>query len=140
MEFFFEKLEVYKRALDLIEATDSIIESIRGRFPSSRIDQLTRATLSIPLNIAEGNGRRRPKERGHFLVIARGSAFEVVAILEILKRKGLISAGDYAARYADLHVICKMLSGLIKHVESKTEQNMHLPPTAPISRPAEVRQ
>ena len=67
MEFLFEKLDVYQRALDLVETLDKTIDSIKGRFPAARIDQLTRASMSISLNIAEGSGRRRPGERSHFL-------------------------------------------------------------------------
>lgn len=121
MEFLFQKLDVYQRSLDLVEAIDLIIESVKGRFPASRIDQLTRATLSIPLNIAEGTGRRRPNDRSQFLVVARGSAFETVAILEILKRKKLIAHATYLDRYNELQIICKMLSGLIKHIESNVQ-------------------
>ena len=119
LSFLFEKLDVYSRALDLIEDLDVIIESIKGRFPASRLDQLTRASMSIPLNIAEGSGRHRPLERGRFFVIARGSAFECVAVLQILHRKKLISEIEYTKRYGDIQRVAKMLSGLISHTDKK---------------------
>ncbi len=120
MDFLFERLDVYKLSIDLVESLDSVIDSIKGRFPAPRIDQLTRASLSIPLNIAEGSGRHRPLEQGRFYVIARGSAFECVAILQVLKRKKLVEDKEYAARYEDLLKVSKMLSGLIKHAELKS--------------------
>ena len=118
MEFLFEKLEVYQRAMSLVEAVDALIETIKGRFPATRIDQLTRASLSIPLNIAEGNGRRRPAERSHFFTIARGSVFECVAVLEVLKRKHLLPVEKHAQIYGDLQVVAKMIGGLIRHAEA----------------------
>ncbi|MBI2343691.1 MAG: four helix bundle protein [Deltaproteobacteria bacterium] len=57
MAFQFEKLEVCQKALDWVEAVELLCESIKGKASYSLIDQLSRTTLSIPLNIAEGNGR-----------------------------------------------------------------------------------
>lgn len=53
MEFLFEKLEVYQRSMALVAFVDAVLESLKGKFPSPRIDQFSRASLSIPLNIAE---------------------------------------------------------------------------------------
>src|ERR1044072_7177521 len=89
MDFFFEKLDVYQKALELVESVDLVIAELKGRFPASRIDQLARASMSIPLNLAEGSGRRRPGEKSHFFVIARGSAYECAAILQLLRKQAL---------------------------------------------------
>ena len=74
----FKKLIVWQKAMDLV---DEVYALQRG-FPKSEIfglgDQLRRAVVSIPSNIAEGNGRTSPKELVHFLSIARGSVYEVV--------------------------------------------------------------
>jgi four helix bundle protein len=119
MEFMFEKLEVYQRALNFVEATDELLDSAKGRFPHSRVDQLSRATLSIPLNIAEGNGRFRPGDRRQFFTVARGSAFEIVPLLQILHRKKKLDDIKYQQFYSDLQIIAKMLTKLIQREESK---------------------
>jgi len=119
MEFLFEKLDVYKLSLELLESIDATIENLKGRFPGSRIDQLARASLSITLNIAEGSGRRRYAERGHFFVIARASGFECAALLQVLHRKKLIEQEEYSNRTRQLMSLTKMLSGLISHTEKK---------------------
>ena len=81
------------------------------------IDQLSRAALSIPLNIAEGNGRWHKGEKRQFFWIARGSTFECVPIIQVLHRKNLINEQQYAGYYEQLDVIAKMLTNLVKSVE-----------------------
>ncbi len=88
MSFPFENLEVYKRSLTFIEKTENICSSLKDKSSFSIRDQMTRASLSISLNIAEGNGRWHKKDRIHFLHIARGSVFEIVPIIQVLHRKG----------------------------------------------------
>lgn len=63
LAFQFEKLEVYQKALDWVETVELLCESLKGKVSYSLIDQLTRAALSIPLNIAEGNGRWHEGEK-----------------------------------------------------------------------------
>ncbi len=113
MAFLFEKLDVYNKSVDFAEKIGDITET----FPKgnrSIIDQIIRASLSIPTNIAEGNGRFHKADRANFFRIARGSAFECVPILEICKRKNLIDHAVHDLLKKDLEDISKMLSGLIK--------------------------
>jgi len=118
-EFLFEKLEVYQRSLTFVEAADDLISQLKGQIPYSRADQLSRASLSIPLNIAEGNGRYRPNDRRQFFTVARGSAFECVPILQIMLRKGLLEPNRYQGLYSELHILAKMLTKLMQREESK---------------------
>lgn len=117
MSFQFEKLDVYQKSLDWVEAIESLCESLKGKTSYSLIDQLSRAALSIPLNIAEGNGRWHKGEKRQFFWIARGSTFECVPILQVLRRKSLINETQYAGYYEQLDVIAKMLTNLVKSVE-----------------------
>ncbi|MDP2600891.1 MAG: four helix bundle protein [Deltaproteobacteria bacterium] len=117
MAFQFEKLEVYQKALDWVEAAESLCEALKGKISYSMIDQLSRAALSIPLNIAEGNGRWHKGEKRQFFWIARGSVFECVPIMQVLHRKNLINEQQYAGYYEQLDIIAKMLTNLVKSVE-----------------------
>ena len=112
MAFLFEKLDVYKKAVDFAEEICKTTKDFpKGNYYLS--DQLNRASLSISANIAEGNGRYHKADRINFFRIARGSAFECVPTLEICKRKRLISDDRMAELKEDLENICKMLSGLM---------------------------
>jgi four helix bundle protein len=79
-----ERLEVYQCAIEFLALSVKIIDSLpRGNAVFS--DQLKRAALSIPLNIAEGAGRLNEQDKGRFYGIARGSAVECGAILDACK-------------------------------------------------------
>lgn len=112
MSFPFEDLDVYKRSIKFVSEVETLIERPKLGKPIS--DQLSRAALSIPLNIAEGNGRWHKAEKRQFFWIARGSAFECVPILEILKIKNLISDSEREALRNQLEVLGKMLTRLIQ--------------------------
>ena len=117
MAFTFEKLEVYQKSLRFIEDIEELSKNIKGKVSFSMLDQLQRAAISISLNIAEGNGRFHKKEKINFFYISRGSLFECVPVLQVLKSKKLLSDSEYKKMYSNLETISKMLSGLIKSVE-----------------------
>ena len=81
MEFNHEKLKVYQVSLKLLSAVFKTIEKMPPGFAFMR-DQLKRASLSIPLNIAEGNAKFSLKERARFFKIARASANECATIFD----------------------------------------------------------
>ena len=112
MAFLFEKLDVYQKSVDFAEEICELTKGFsRGNYYLA--DQINRASLSIPLNIAEGNGRYHKADRINFFRIARGSAFECVPILEICKRKNLITDNRSTELKDKIEAISKMLSGLI---------------------------
>lgn len=117
MPFQFEKLDVSQKSLDWVEATEDLIKRIKGRVSYSIVDQLSRASLSIPLNIAEGNGRWHKKDKKQFFWIARGSVFECVPIIQTLQRKNLLDDKSYRLFYDNLDAMAKMLTNLIKAVD-----------------------
>ena len=81
MEFNHEKLEVYQVSIKLLSAVFGTIEKMPSGF-AVMTDQLKRASLSIPLNIAEGNAKFSLKERARFFKIARASANECAAVFD----------------------------------------------------------
>jgi four helix bundle protein len=113
--FDFEKLEVYGKAKKL----NNSISSFLGNRKIDKVthDQLRRATFSIMLNIAEGSGRFTKPDKRNFFIIARGSAFESVAILDYLKDQSVISNQEFDTYYLFLEEISKMLYALIKGLE-----------------------
>lgn len=117
MAFNFEKLDVYQRALDFVESVELLCQGLKGKVSYGLLDQLQRAALSIPLNIAESTGRWHKGEKRQFFWIARGSVFECVPIIQVLQRKDLINEQQYAGYYEHLDVIAKMLTNLVKSVE-----------------------
>jgi len=121
MSFMFEKLEVYQRAVDLAEKIAALTEIFPAKGYYHLIDQIRRASLSISLNIAEGNGRWHAKERKNFFWIARGSVFECVPVLELCRREKLITEEKHAELKAELEVLSKMLTALIKGTEKRDQ-------------------
>jgi four helix bundle protein len=85
----FQKLDCYRVALEL----NALVSRFVSRGHRELRDQLNRAALSIPLNIAEATGRRSLVDRARFLSIARGSAMECAAIVDVLVSTGLASLG-----------------------------------------------
>jgi four helix bundle protein len=110
--FDHEKLEVYQEAVAFAGWVSAMLE------PLVRIgdikDQLDRASISIPLNIAEGNGKYTPKDRCRFFDVARGSALECAAGLDILVAKAKLSHEQIRPGKESLQRIVRMLMGLIK--------------------------
>ena len=113
MTFDFEKFPVYKLALEYAKEAEDLLLQLNLAKNSRIADQLSRASLSISLNIAEGAGRYGKADKKHFYITARGSVFECVAIMDVLKTKEKIDQSTYLRHYSVLEELSKMLSGLI---------------------------
>src|SRR5438552_1395443 len=87
--FDHEKLDVYREAIAFIAWLTTLVQET-ARLGEVK-DQLDRASTSIPLNIAEGNGKYAPKDRCRFFDIAHGSALECAAALDVLVAKGRLA-------------------------------------------------
>ncbi len=118
--FLFENLDVYKKSLEITEEIFSVTINFSSKH-FSIANQLNRAVLSVPLNIAEGCGRKTKKDIKNFYIISRGSVFESIAIIEICFRLNLINNKLYNKWRGDFEKISKMISGLINRY-SKTDK------------------
>ena len=107
--FDHERLDVYRLSIEYVAASFAASASLTGRHRHAR-DQWRRAAQSIPLDIAEGNGKRSRKDRARFLDIARGSALECSAIQDVLLATRGIKVHDDASMKAMLHRIVAMLT------------------------------
>lgn len=111
--FLFENLEVYKKAVAFVVIVYDVLKSI----PEREIkDQLKRAALSIPLNIAEGQGRIHAKEKRQFYNTARGSLYECLPLIQIILKIGYVDDNRYELLYSSANEVGKMLAGLIRSV------------------------
>jgi four helix bundle protein len=93
MAFSHEKLDVYKVAIQYTKWAFAVGKNMAGAHRHSR-DQLFRASQSIPLNIAEGNGKATEADRRHFFEIARGSTLECAAIQDVMEVCGAIKSEE----------------------------------------------
>jgi four helix bundle protein len=84
-------------------------------------DQFERAASSILLNTAEGAGRRAGKEKAHFFDMARGSATECAAILDVLEIRRLAKAGLLEEARCLLHQVVRLLAGLSRSALARSE-------------------
>lgn len=111
-----ECLEVYQVAIEFVVIAENMAENFtRGR--AKLADQLSRASISIPLNIAEGAGLFNKKEKQRAYRIARGSAMECAAIVDIAIKLSLISKEQCAQGKEQLQRVVVMLTKLIQSEE-----------------------
>jgi four helix bundle protein len=110
--FDHEKLEVHRMSLAFLVWLEPVLQKL----PKSLavVDQLDRASTSIPLNIAEGNGKFTGPDRCRFFDIARGSALECAAALDVLRSKSRCVEADILPGKDQLWSIVSMLVALIK--------------------------
>jgi len=111
-KFDHEKLNVYRNAIQFVVWSSELLESIPKSI--AVYNQLDRASTSVPLNIAEGNGKHTPADRCRYFDIARGSALECAACLDVLVAKGTVSEELAGSGKKMLLDIVSMVVGLIR--------------------------
>ena len=110
-QFDHEKLRAYREALRFVAWVEPLLESLPAKLAAR--DQLDRASTSIVLNIAEGNGKRSHPDRCRYLDIARGSALECAACLDVLVVRRKFDSTEATAGKEILLAVVSMLAGLI---------------------------
>jgi four helix bundle protein len=104
-----ERLDCYRVA---VEFQTVATQMVANRRLGALRDQLDRASVSIALNIAEGAGRRTARDKAHFFTIARGSATECAAVLDLLLARGLLTPASHRHGRGLLVRIVQMLTRL----------------------------
>ena len=122
-DFFYKKLEAYKLAKDFTIYVYSLLNKYPAYEQYAICDQLRRAAVSVPSNIAEGMGRVSDKEKAHFLEIAYGSLTETFCQLYIAHDLGYISDIEVTNETERINVIGKMLSGLCASFQHHLEES-----------------
>lgn len=119
--FSFEKMEVWQEAKSLVAAVYSLV----AKFPEYEMfalsSQLRRAVISVPSNIAEGNGRNSGKEQIRFLSIAYGSLLEVRCQLLLAESLSYLTGDDVAAVKPQLERVARGLSNLRRYKQLRGE-------------------
>jgi four helix bundle protein len=115
--FRFEDLEVWQRAAELAIKIGDVADLLEDRHRYRLAEQLRAASLSISNNIAEGSGSNSNKDFRHFLNMSRRSAFECASMLIIFERQQFVSADGVRPLIAELHRVCRMLTGLRRSLE-----------------------
>lgn len=120
-KYTFFDLRVYKESKELVKSVYTLLD----RFPKyetySLGDQLRRAVVSVPSNIAEGSGRFSVKEKIHFLEIAYGSLTETLCQLDIAHDLSYINDEEFNTEKEKINVIGKQLSGLRASFQKQLE-------------------
>ena len=114
MKIYFdhEKLDVYREAIAFCGWVGEFLPAMLSKAAAK--DQLDRASTSIPLNIAEGNGKFSSKDRARFFEVARGSALECAACLDVLLVRKLAMEEQVVLAKERLSRIVQMLIGLLR--------------------------
>jgi four helix bundle protein len=114
MKIYFdhEKLDVYREAIGFCGWVGEFLSVVSAKAAAK--DQLDRASTSVPLNIAEGNGKFSYRDRARFLEIARGSALECAACLDVLVARKLATEEQIIVAKEQLTKIVQMLVGLLR--------------------------
>ena len=115
--FDFEKLEVYQRIRALNKKLIPYVFTL-GNSDSNLKDQLSRAGLSVLLNLSEGTGRMSDADKKQFYIRARSSVFECVSILQTLLDLSKIEKELYEHLYNEYEGISKMLLGMIRSLKN----------------------
>ena len=112
----YKKLKIWKASVDFVVQ----VYEVTATFPREEMygltNQLRRASVSIPSNIAEGSKRTTKKDFKSFLAIAQGSGAEVETQLLISKELSFISEKKYLELIAKLDEIMRMMAVFIKSI------------------------
>ncbi len=108
----YKQLKVWEKAMDLTMEIYSLVKLLPKKETYVLSNQMRRAVVSIPSNIAEGRGRNSNKEFLNFLSIARGSLWDLETQLEICKRLGFLDNTQTDKSYVLITEVSKMLNAL----------------------------
>ncbi|MGC2351879.1 MAG: four helix bundle protein [Candidatus Udaeobacter sp.] len=117
--FDHERLDVYQESIAFCGWVGDLLNEVAGKAAAK--DHLDRASTSLPLNIAEGNGKFSDADRSRFLEIARGSALECAACLDVLAVRKFVSAERITPAKEQLVRIVNMLMGMLKRFSGRAE-------------------
>ena len=115
----YRDLDAWKEGIVLVE----LVYELSARLPTDErfglVQQMRRAAVSVPANVAEGHDRGATKEFSRFIGIARGSLAELETHLEVALRLGMLDQAQIAAACAKCDQLGRILRGLRKSIDNK---------------------
>src|SRR5438093_1527800 len=114
----YRDLTAWQKSMDLVVEIYRLAKGFPRDEQWGLTDQIRRAAVSIPANIAEGHGRLHRKDYLRFLSIARGSLTEVETHLQIATRLGYLERQDIAEVWSLTQDVGRLLNGLIRALEN----------------------
>jgi len=108
----YKDLIVWQKAMQLVRLVYTVARSFPADERFALTDQLRRAAVSIPSNIAEGNGRATNRDYAHFLAVARGSLYEMRTQLQLAQDFGYVESQPEIETVAD--EVGRMLTAMMK--------------------------
>ena len=114
----FRKLNAYIYAKELVKKVYELLKKFPREEQYALCDQLRRAVISLPSNIAEGTGRVSSKDQAHFFTIAYGSLMEVLAQMDVACDLGYISNDEFNEIEKLIDTEAKLLTGLATKCKS----------------------
>ncbi|WP_437957264.1 four helix bundle protein [Sorangium sp. So ce119] len=108
-----ENLDVYHRSIEFLTVALRLVARL-PRGERELRDQLKRAAMSVPLNIAEGSGKPATADRARFYAIARGSAMECGALVDVCRVAGFLLSEDAENAKSLLARIVAMLTRMCR--------------------------
>jgi len=117
----FKDLVVWQKAMEMVTAVYKLTDSFPKREVYSLTDQIRRAAVSVPSNIAEGQAHHNNREFVHFLRHSSGSLAELETQLRIAESLGYADATSTAQILVRVHEVGRILSGLIGSIREQID-------------------
>lgn len=112
----YTQLETWQRAMDLADAVYKVTRTYPKEELYGLTSQTRRSAVSVPSNIAEGQGRGNSREFVRFLAVARGSLFELQTQIRLAERFGDVDAARAETLIEQSGTVGKLVNGLIRAV------------------------
>lgn len=117
----YKELIVWQKAMDLVVEVYRLVKFLPREETYALSDQMRRAAVSVPSNIAEGYGRNSTKEFIKFLSIARGSLVELETQLLICSRLKYLQENEIELALHECTALNKMINSLMNKLKSRLE-------------------
>lgn len=117
--FRFLEWKVYHDAKSLYNFSLAVVKKLEREYQRSLGDQLSRSSLSVVLNIAEGSGKHSDGDLKRFLNISMGSLYETFALMDVMRENKIITNEEFGIAANKIHEIGNQLGGFKKSLKRK---------------------